>query len=72
MKMSPVELKDYIQGLSEEGEKIEGFISDIAIYGEGVISVNDMMCMPINKIKDFEKRLFEKINKGKSNGKEYL
>jgi len=73
MQLSPGAMKDYIHKLSEEGSKIEDYITDVALYSDGVITLNEMMGMPMNKIKAFEKRLSDKLKReaGKS-GTEYL
>jgi hypothetical protein len=71
--MPPGELRNYIHKVSVESDEIEGYIMDLALYGDGVISYSELMSMPLSRIKLFEARLNSKIQaaSGKK-GKEYL
>jgi hypothetical protein len=56
-----------------DAENIEEYLMDLTIYGNGAISLSELLSMPMSKIKMFENRLEKKtkLEAGK-NGKEYL
>ena len=73
MKMSPGELRDYVRRLSVEGETVEGYLMEVALYSDGVISYGELLSMPMPKVKLFEKRLSVKLQaKSGKSGPEYL
>lgn len=56
-------------------EKMEQYLFDLALYSDGVMSVGDLLSMPMNKIKLYEERLSDKIKKKaarEGKGKEML
>lgn len=72
-RMTPVELNDFVNKLAMEADKIDGYLMEVAVYGNGVITYSEMLQMPIRKIKMFEEKISEKLKQesGKQ-GTEYL
>jgi len=56
-----------------EVENMEQMLFDIVVFSDGAISLSELLAMPWPKIRNFEKRLNEKIKlaSGKK-GTEYL
>jgi len=61
--MSAAEIRDYVNRLSVEQERMEEYLMDIALYSDGVISFGELVSMPMPRVKMYEKRLNEKLHR---------
>lgn len=66
-------LVEFIEKLNVDSETFEGYLMEIALYSDGVITYADLRQMPVKRVKQFEEKLSDKIkSKAGKKGTEYL
>lgn len=73
IRLSGIELQQYIEDLIAQGESIKKILIEISIYSNGSINLTDLYHMPMPLVKMTEKIISDKI-KSENNvkGKDYL
>lgn len=66
-------LNSYIEDLATQERKLVEILTEIAIYSNGAISLQDLYNLPFEQVNHIEKTLSEKIKMDRNiSGKEYL